>query len=184
MVRFREALVLDAAYSPLAVVSWRRAVTLALARKARVLELQGTVTGCDWEIAIPSVVVLLRYIRRFIARAATFSRHNVYMRDRFTCQYCEQVFPGARDLTLDHVVPRSRGGSSSWDNVVTSCMPCNARKACHTPREAGMRLMRPPFAPRWLPRVPRRLPGRTPAEWQPYLAWAAPAGAAGGAGTG
>lgn len=171
MVRYREALVLDAAFNPLAVVPWQRAVTLFVGRKARVLESQGTVTGRGWEVQIPSVLVLLGYIRRFVTGGVAFSRGNVYLRDKWTCQYCAQRFGSTKGLTLDHVVPRSRGGPSSWTNIVTACIPCNARKADRTPKEARMKLLAEPVQPRWLPTKTPGAKGNVPEDWKSYLSW-------------
>lgn len=171
MVRFREALVLDAAFNPLAVVPWERAVTLSIGRKARVLESQGTVAGRGWTVEIPSVLVLLSYIRRFVTRGVAFSRGNVYLRDQHTCQYCAKRFGGTRGLTLDHVVPRSRGGTNTWENVVTCCVPCNSHKASRTPREARMRLLKEPVRPAYLPHKVAKVREDTPREWREYLAW-------------
>ena len=171
MVRFREALVLDAAFNPLAVVPWQRAVTLFVSRKGRVLESQGTVTGRDWELPIPSVLVLFDYIRRFVSRGVAFSRGNVYLRDHYTCQYCGHRLSGGRGLTLDHVVPRSRGGPSTWENIVAACIPCNARKADRTPREARMKLLKEPVQPRWLPAKTPASRANVPEDWKSYLSW-------------
>jgi 5-methylcytosine-specific restriction endonuclease McrA len=116
----------------------------------------------------------VRVLRRFRRDRVVikFSRINIYTRDRFTCQYCSERFL-AEDLTFDHVVPRSAGGRTSWDNIVTACVPCNSSKANRTPREAGMTLLRRPAKPRFLPVVTVRMDGRdVPAEWRPY--WSAP----------
>lgn len=171
MTRFREALVLDASFNPLAVVPWERAVTLTVGRKARVLESQGVVTGRNWEVAIPSVLVLISYIRRFVNRGVAFSRSNVYLRDGHACQYCGKRFGGTRGLTLDHVIPRAQGGTNTWENIVAACVPCNARKADRTPKEARMKLLKEPIRPTWLPNKVAKVHGETPAEWKEYLAW-------------
>ena len=87
---------------------------------------------------------------RIPTNAVTFSRRNIYKRDRFTCQYCGAQ-PGSEELTIDHVLPRAQGGVSSWENCVLACIACNKRKADHTPDQARMPLRKPPVRPRWKP---------------------------------
>ncbi|NQT11974.1 MAG: HNH endonuclease, partial [Planctomycetes bacterium] len=87
---------------------------------------------------------------RLPTAAVTFSRRNIFKRDRFTCQYCGAQ-PGSEELTLDHVVPRSQGGESRWDNCVLACLACNKRKADRTPEQARMRLRHKPVRPKWNP---------------------------------
>jgi 5-methylcytosine-specific restriction endonuclease McrA len=111
-------------------------------------------------LAVPDVIRLTRY-GRLGARAVVFSRRNLYRRDRHTCQYCGAQ-PGPAALTIDHVLPRSRGGRSDWTNCVLACLACNARKADRTPAEAGMSLRRAPRKPSWtaldpVPAAERRL---------------------------
>jgi 5-methylcytosine-specific restriction endonuclease McrA len=98
-------------------------------------------------LRLPEVIVLRLY-DGLPSRTVAFSRRNLYRRDAFTCQYCSRR-PGALDLTIDHVIPRSRGGKTSWDNCVLACVECNKRKANRPPEEAGMRLVRAPVAPQW-----------------------------------
>ena len=95
-----------------------------------------------------------------------FSRHNIYMRDDNTCQYCGRRLPRA-ELNLDHVVPRSHGGGTSWENVVCSCIPCNLRKANRTPEQAGMELRKRPVRPKWNPGF--RPTGKGHSSWLPFL---------------
>jgi 5-methylcytosine-specific restriction endonuclease McrA len=166
-------LFLDVDWQPMRVEAWTRAITDLFLGKIEVIEYSRdrTIKGVDREYPMPAVVRVLRRFRRDRV-AIKFSRINIYTRDRFTCQYCGARFP-AEDLTFDHVVPRSAGGRTSWDNIVTACVPCNALKANRTPREARMTLMRRPEKPRFLPVVTVRMDGRdVPAEWRPY--WSAP----------
>jgi len=100
-------------------------------------------------LRVPEVVTLTRY-DRLPVNAVTFSRRNVFKRDRFTCQYCGRQ-PGADELTIDHVMPRAQGGVSSWDNCVLACVDCNTRKADRTPQQAGLKLQCVPSRPRWKP---------------------------------
>ena len=101
------------------------------------------------KIRVPEVVTLSNY-DRMPTNAVTFSRRNVFKRDRFTCQYCGQQ-PGGEELTIDHVIPRAQGGISAWENCVLACIDCNARKADRTPDEARMPLKRAPERPVWKP---------------------------------
>jgi 5-methylcytosine-specific restriction endonuclease McrA len=109
----------------------------------------------------PSIVRLRRYVRIPYRQHAPLTRRAVFARDDWSCQYC-----GAAAENLDHVVPRSRGGTHTWDNVVASCRRCNARKENRTPVEAGFRLLRPPFAPTDGFRLTL---GHVDPGWEPYL---------------
>ena len=100
-------------------------------------------------IRVPEVIVLTRY-DRVPACHVPFSRRNLYRRDKYTCQYCGNR-PGSKELSIDHVMPLSRGGKSDWKNCVLACTACNHRKANRTPREASMSILRPPVAPSWTP---------------------------------
>jgi 5-methylcytosine-specific restriction endonuclease McrA len=95
-------------------------------------------------------VVTLTDYDRLPTAAVTFSRRNIFKRDRFTCQYCGAQ-PGSEELTLDHVIPRSQGGESRWENCVLACLACNTRKADRTPEQASMRLRHKPVKPMWNP---------------------------------
>jgi 5-methylcytosine-specific restriction endonuclease McrA len=103
------------------------------------------VQGVKMRVRVPEVVVL-RHFNGFPRRTVAFSRRNLYRRDNFTCQYCGSQ-PGTELLSIDHVVPRCRGGRSTWENCVLACLDCNKRKASRTLDEAGIRLDRKPFRP-------------------------------------
>lgn len=119
-------------------------------------------------ILIPRVVQLVDY-DRMPRTTIRLTRRNIFLRDGYTCQYCARRGT-PRDLNLDHVMPRSRGGPMSWDNVVCSCRACNLRKGGRTPPEANMRLLKKPVRPRWSPILALAFaPGRPP-EWEPFLA--------------
>ena len=163
-------LVLNATFEPINVCTVRRAAVLLLKDKAEIVE------HASWELRSenlslprPVVIRLVTYVhvprdthRRKITRRAVFAR------DRWTCQYC-----GSRsNLTVDHVVPRSKGGGSCWENIVASCAPCNRRKGNALPRQVGMRLLRQPRTP--APSVFIHVATPTiPVAWQQYLAEAA-----------
>lgn len=158
-------LVLNRVYQPIHVTSVRRAVSLLYQGVARALDEQFRLMDFEsWAaiavavreeaihtptraIRVPRVVVLVAHAH-LPRHRVRFSRLNVYARDESTCQYCGRRLPRS-ELNLDHVVPRSRGGSTSWENVVCSCVSCNLRKGGRTPEEAGIRLLRPPTRPQW-----------------------------------
>jgi 5-methylcytosine-specific restriction endonuclease McrA len=118
-------------------------------------------------IRVPRVLRLLDY-ERLPAGRVNFTRKNVLARDEYRCQYCG-VRAGARELTLDHVIPRSRGGKHCWVNVVACCYRCNDRKGRMTPREAGMHLLREPVAPKRSPELKRKLEDRKYRVWRTFL---------------
>ncbi len=162
-------LLLNATYEPLKVISWKKAMTLLCLDKAEVLACyQKHVRSTRLLFELPAVMRLRSRVpwRRLGVR---FSRRHVFVRDRFSCQYCGQRFP-TRDLTFDHVMPKSRGGRTCWNNIVTSCRECNQEKAGRTPDEAGMPLLNQPHAPSWLPPQVRDENQSTPHPlWEPYL---------------
>ena len=138
-------LVINSCYMPVNVVTVKRALPLVLGGKA-VVEAPGAETVQTSKASFPVPSVIRRITYRHVPRMTrSVSRKNILLRDRFTCQYCGQVFVTSR-LTLDHVVPSSKGGANSWENLVTACKPCNTRKADRTPQEAGMRLLHKPAA--------------------------------------
>ncbi|MEM1334513.1 MAG: HNH endonuclease, partial [Actinomycetota bacterium] len=138
------ALVLNASYEPLSVVSARRAACLVLADKADVVESSGApMRSVSRSVPRPSVIRLRYMVKVPFVRVAALSRRAVFARDDHRCQYC-----GDRADSIDHVMPRSRGGQHSWDNVVAACRPCNLGKRDRTPEEAGLRLARPCRAPK------------------------------------
>ncbi len=139
----RLVLVLNASYEPINIVPARRALTLVLGGKAIVEERsKHIVRTSKINVPIPSVIRLMTY-RRIPRQNRSISRKGIILRDGSACQYCRSVLP-PRDLTLDHVVPRSRGGESTWENLVSSCFPCNNKKGNRTPQEAGILLAKQP----------------------------------------
>lgn len=138
----RSALVLNAdfrplSYFPLSLWSWREAIKAVFLDRVNVLaEYDVAVHSPSFEMPLPSVIALKEYVPP--ARRAAFTRFNVFLRDKFICQYCDTRF-SPQDLTFDHVIPRSRGGRTTWENVVTSCSACNLAKGDKMPAVAGMR---------------------------------------------
>jgi len=143
-------LVLNASYEPLNVVSVRRAVVLLLLEKAQLIEAaEARIRAERMSIPQPAVIRLVAYVKIPYGLRMPLSRRGVLTRDRQTCQYCGAQ-PGRGALTLDHVVPRSRGGLRTWQNLVAACSSCNRRKGNRLPREAGMALRVKPQAPRYV----------------------------------
>jgi 5-methylcytosine-specific restriction endonuclease McrA len=137
------ALVLNASYQPLCVVPVRRALVLALKGKAEVLHTNGHMFRSEaLEIRAPSVVRLNYFVKVPYRARSSLSRRAVFVRDDYECQYC-----GRPAENVDHVVPKSRGGAHTWDNVVAACRPCNSRKENRSPQDVGLTLRRPPRRP-------------------------------------
>ena len=163
----QNVLVLNASYEPLNVTSVRRAYVLVFKGKAELIEqLDTPLHSASDTYPWPHVIRLVQYVRVPRAVQRKISRRALFARDNWRCAYCGTT--GGK-LTLDHVVPRSRGGDSVWENVVTSCAPCNLRKGDRLPEEVAMEL-------RYLPKPPtpvlfiRLAAPQIPVGWQPYLA--------------
>jgi 5-methylcytosine-specific restriction endonuclease McrA len=162
-------LVLNATYEPINVTAVRRALILLLKGVAQAEEHNSSeVHSAHNALQVPSVIRLLAY-RHIPQQTRALSRKNILLRDRNTCQFCAKQYPSS-ELTLDHVLPRSRGGASTWENLVACCYTCNNRKGDRTPEEAGLRLVRRP-RPFTLhtSRQLMRLIGRHDAKWRKYL---------------
>ena len=162
-------LVLNASYEPINICAARRAVVLVLKGVAMTEEENGHfLHAARFTMRLPSVIRLLEY-RRIPHQTRALSRKNILLRDRNTCQYCGSVHPSG-ELTLDHVIPRSRGGLSAWENLVACCHPCNRQKGNQLALEAGMRLLREPRAfTLHTSRHIMRMIGRSDAKWRKYL---------------
>src|SRR6184192_3715954 len=125
------------------------------------------VTTISFKIRVPRVILLLVF-DRLPKKEVKFTRHNIFERDKNTCQYCGQAFE-RKDLNLDHVIPRDRGGPTTWENIVCSCIPCNTTKANRTPQQAGLRLIRKPKRPKWRPFVQINLGLHYHDSWKHFL---------------
>jgi len=165
----RPVLVLNASYEPINICAARRALVLVLKGVATAEEQSHEVVrSAVQSILLPSVIRLLGY-RRIPHQTRALSRKNILIRDRFTCQYCLRTL-SSTELTLDHVIPRSRAGETAWENLVACCHGCNNHKGSRTPEEAGMRLSRQPrpfslHTSRHL----MRLVGKGDEQWKKYL---------------
>lgn len=173
-VKHHPALVLNAdfrplSYMPLSLWPWQEAVKAAFLQRVIVIaEYDQVVHSPSLEMRLPSVVVLKDFVRP--ARTSAFTRFNLFLRDEFTCQYC-----GTKgEMTFDHVIPRARGGLTTWENVVASCSPCNLYKGSKTLKQAGMALEHAPIrpAPMKLQNNGRKFPPNYLHDsWMDYLYW-------------
>jgi hypothetical protein len=178
-----KVLVLNRSYMPVHITSVRRALSLLYQDLAHAVDVQyrtfdfeswadlaaeeEAIGLIDRAIRVPRVILLLAY-DRVPRRHVRFSRYNIYARDQNRCQYCGRQFARA-ELNLDHVVPRSQGGTSTWENVVCSCLRCNRVKGGRTPTQAGMKLIRQPYRPQWTPFMLEAFSLRRHKEWLPFL---------------
>ena len=180
----RSALVLNRSWMPIHVTPVRRALCLVIRECARIVGPASLMTYSfeEWvraehpdgvlhvrspsmRIPIPEVILLQSY-DRVPAHEAPFTRRNLFLRDDYTCQYCGQRCSNDA-LSIDHVMPRSRGGATSWENCVLACVACNSSKGDRTPKEVGLRLLRPPKRPRWTPYFNLRTSQRLD-SWQQF----------------
>ena len=171
----RPVLVLNRLWQPVHTCSVKRALKLLCLGHAQVVQTEGearyqthdigswveysgdeastlaeeVIRSVKVALRVPKIIVLAIY-DRIPRKEVKFTRQNIFLRDKHTCQYCKRVFVEGK-LNLDHVMPRDRGGKTVWENIVTSCVPCNTRKANRLPREAGMSLLNEPARPRWRP---------------------------------
>jgi 5-methylcytosine-specific restriction endonuclease McrA len=162
-------LLLNSTFEPLKIISWKKAVIMVMLGKVEVVEeYERLIRGVSFALRLPAVIRLNRFIKRR-APIVKFSRQNLYVRDRGKCQYCGTLFE-QKELTYDHVIPRSKGGQTEWTNVVTCCIACNLKKGGRTPEEAGMSLIRKPKVPIWIPLMTVSLGiVEAPDPWKNYL---------------
>ncbi|NOK03409.1 MULTISPECIES: HNH endonuclease [Myxococcus] len=176
-------LVLNRYYQPVHVTSVKRAFSLLYLGVAKAIDsqyrlyefadwaelsaTQDCITTIERTIRVPRVLVLSAYDHLPRGRVR-FSRLNIYARDNDTCQYCGKNLPRS-ELNLDHVMPRTQGGKTTWENVVCSCVPCNLRKGGRTPEQAHMKLLKKPVRPRWTPLFRGATRKVTYREWLPFL---------------
>lgn len=166
-----QTLMLTNDYAPLKVISWKRAIELLTLGKVEVIEeYDNEVRSAYLVIKVPAVVRLLKRFRRH-QKPVKFSRVNIYGRDNYRCQYCNEKC-SMSELTYDHVVPRSQGGKTVWENIVSACSKCNSRKAGRTPEQARMKLLKKPVQPVATPAMLIQV-SRTnvPDAWRDYLYW-------------
>ena len=185
-----DVLVLNRSFYAVQVTSWQRALSLVYTDHASVVDQEyRTYSFEDWrelsslieknpagyvhtpsfKVAIPDVIAL-KFYDRLPSTEVKFTRHNIYEHYHYTCCYCGKKLPSS-ELNLDHVIPRSKGGKTSWDNIVTACIPCNLKKANKLPQEAGMDLRVKPARPKWQGTIPLvfRSPLKIRASWQRFI---------------
>ncbi len=159
-------------YFPLSLWSWQNSVKAVFLERVNVVsEYDNAIHSPSWEMKLPSVISLKEYVQ--VSRKPAFTRFNVFLRDRFSCQYCTTPVP-TQDLTFDHVVPRSRGGRTQWTNVVTACSVCNLKKGNKSIKQAGMHLLKKPEQPNnhHLQEVGRAFPPNyLHKSWRDFLYW-------------
>jgi 5-methylcytosine-specific restriction endonuclease McrA len=145
MLDTQKVLILNFSYEPLQFCTAKRGIIMVLSGRAEKIESNGyIVRSPSQSFALPTVIRVLKMVRRNMGKGLSFSKKNILRRDNYTCQYC-----GIREnmLTVDHVIPKSRGGGTNWTNVVVACKPCNLKKGSRTAVEAGMPLKKKPFRP-------------------------------------
>ncbi len=161
-------LLLNASYEPIKIISWERAITLFFLGKVEVVDsYEREVRSVSLAIIVPAVVRLLLYIH-LGKRRPPLSRFNLLARDEFHCQYCGCAL-SMPDSTIDHIVPRSQGGQTNWQNVVVACHPCNRKKGGRTPSQARMALRKEPGIPDWIPVLTVKFHKRMPHAWLLFL---------------
>lgn len=160
-----KVLVLNASYEPLNITTWRRAVVLLIKDKAEQVEHNGKCVYAGFPL--PTVIRLRHYVQ-IPYKEIPFTRRNVLHRDSYSCQYCSYT---GDELTLDHIIPRSRGGGDSWENIVAACVRCNVRKGSRTPKEANMPLRHQPRRPYSSLHfeVAKQVTGGRHEEWRKYV---------------
>jgi 5-methylcytosine-specific restriction endonuclease McrA len=170
-VEATRTLLLTQGYEPIQIISWQRAITLVSLDKVEIVEhYDAEIRAVSLVVKVPAVIRLRKAFRRH-AKPVKFSRVNIYARDGYRCQYCG-VACEIDELTYDHVIPRAQGGRMTWDNIVSACYACNARKANRTPAQAGMTLRAVPTRPTWMPSRQIRVSARSvPDAWRDYVYW-------------
>lgn len=178
-------LVLNRVYQPIHVTTVKRAFCMVFAGVGKFVDEQyNTFDFASWSqlsveenqesigivgklLRVPRVILLLAY-EKIPKKRVRFSRYNIFARDRNTCQYCGKIFPRT-ELNLDHIVPRSKGGTSTWENVVSSCLDCNRKKGGRTPQEAGLKLIKKPLKPAWTASLNFSLRSLRYEQWRHFL---------------
>jgi 5-methylcytosine-specific restriction endonuclease McrA len=168
-----KVLLLNSSYEPISIIGAERAVRLLFLGKVTVV-VESNITWRSVSIAIkvPSIVRMVNYVKNLTGKrnVVKLTRKNIMLRDKYTCQYCgEKRQP--ENLNIDHVIPRGQGGKSEWENLVCSCIKCNNRKDCRTPKQAGMELRKVPKKPDFFVFTVSRKYTDVPKDWLDYLYW-------------
>jgi len=163
-----QVLLLNKSFEPITIISWKRALCMFMLGKVEIIEeYKHEVRSQRLIMRMPAVVRLLHNFKR-IKRNVSFTKNNIFARDKWICQYCLEKF-SSEELTLDHVLPKSKGGRTCWENIVTCCIPCNSKKGNKLPGEAYMQLQRQPIRPEWISLFGILLSRRSvPEEWKQF----------------
>ncbi|MBT3982719.1 MAG: HNH endonuclease [Bacteriovoracaceae bacterium] len=161
-------LVLDNSFYPVSIVNWQKAMILLVTGRATVVKSYEEVfiRSIRDEYNLPQILKLMGTFKRHIE--VKFSRFNVYWRDKWTCQYCNERYPKDQ-LTFDHVMPRCRGGETDWSNVVTCCKDCNCKKGGRLLKDTNFKLKKEPKKPRWVPQMHLRITEDDPEDWTHWI---------------
>lgn len=162
-------LVLNLSYEPIRLIHWEKAVVLFFSGKVEIVSYYNhPLRSMSLNMEIPAVVRNMKYHK--VGDRIDLTRSNIYARDSYTCQYCNTKLD-EKLLTIDHIIPKSRGGQTTWQNLVTSCQTCNFGKANRTPTEAGIKLIRKPTKPTWIPALLIATMNRKqiPEQWLPWI---------------
>jgi 5-methylcytosine-specific restriction endonuclease McrA len=161
---------LDATFRPIEIISWQEAFRLYFSDKVDIIEEyhDKTVNAPSGEFKIPSVIRVKKHIKKSTGKVK-FCRNHIMRRDKYTCQYCGKKVAETSELTMDHIVPASKGGKKTWDNIVASCRQCNAKKADVDLEKCGMKLLSKPRIPDWTPRVYIKTRAGDPESWRNYM---------------
>lgn len=159
-------LILNQSYEPLSICSVKKAILLLYLTKAEIISKKEStrIRSVNYSIPFPSIIRLLTFIR-IPFKQVVLSRKNIHYRDNFTCQYCGTK---TKNLTIDHIIPKSRGGDDSWENLVSSCKKCNNKKGSQTPEEANMKLLSKPRRPNQIIFIQQFI-NKNNEDWKPYL---------------
>ncbi len=162
-----KVLVLNQSYEPISICSVKKAILLLFLTKAELIAKRDGIVlnSVHSKVPLPSIIRLSRYIN-IPHKKIDLSRKNILRRDGFKCQYCGTT---SGNLTVDHIIPKSRGGTDSWDNLVTACISCNNKKGNRTPEEAGMKLLAKPRKPNHIIFIKSFIGSAIDNEWKPYL---------------
>lgn len=168
VVNFQKVLVLNASYEPINICGVKRAIILVVTGVASTEEETSLfIRSPSVVMKIPAVIRLVEYVK-ISYRSKALSKKNIFLRDQYTCQYCGKKFD-VKDLTLDHVLPKSRSGKSTWENLVTACKKCNVKKGDRTPKEAGLTLTNKPRSGSITFLHIVRFKGKENDQWKKYL---------------
>ena len=164
----RKTLLLDSSYYPIEMIDWKKALSLFFTERAEVVDYHEniSISSTNKKYQLPKVMRLFCKVGKI--SEVKFNRMNIFYRDSFTCQYCNIRF-NSKDLTLDHVHPKSKGGETSWTNIVTACEKCNCKKKAYFPKECGMYPLSKPREPKWMAMFLLKLSNKEKKLWKNWF---------------